>query len=956
MTKLTSTSNAHHRVTTNQTRTKITENTKITEKLKIKIAANIKRLLTYPNDEKLYSSIKNDLKTLRTPKDGPLAADVALFHLDVGKALIGTLFVESLEHLKKAFQCDYGKILEIIPLLKHGGKISNNSSLSPTIFNFVDDLHTKLFNTLKELLSVDRENDTDEVFMRSIDIIVQLVGVMVKLASYYVTSFSENINQNMVLTYFQRFTRLGDHIIELRNEGESAGKVSNDDRAWHLFLKAYNILQTIKLLERFNAYEVKVKKEDLVILHPFEPLNEEKVLDDFLYSLVKFVLSEEEFIKDRITLVYLRLCDKVIYPGKENSTIAHYGSFGFARSLSKEKLEQIKGWFDKVDSDSVDAGLILGVILYNEGNHVEALKYLEMAYDKSKQALSLYNTFDVYSKEKYNNNLLSTVCILSIIYFTQGVSAKSIQYLKEYVGLATTILAPLNQYLLVRAYNSLGYISFFTDNTDDAIEYFKLAQTEIKLNKIDYEGNNRMLIILGESYLSKRDYSKARQYFNEAHKLIKRNLIKENELLFSYTLYALGMINFKEKNFSNAIPKLIEAQKYLGDADNIYILYSLAVAYFNLNQDDNALDCLKTVFNNEQFLTPKIRVLLQRLQAEICYFQKKLDEAIEWLIRSKDLLPVDDYNELNKNNFSIAKIWWEKGDCENALQYLSQINYTATNKELLSYADLLQQEIAVSPQAKSKLEVVEVDQDTYQQIEELMKTEPEIVSPIPSVPEKFVSMTKPQIYTPLVSATLSNKKRKKVQFNLRELDGKIKSNLNEISSTIDPLLNLMFKKKGLQKSEIPQEIKDLVEIAFIYNFNIANKLSRIIVPKYFFEDSKQATGVNKLPRLKVTSNSGGQGIKHYGSYAPNGDNHKLFAIKSLGKYTSKERIILKQLECTLSNTYVAIFKVTKSEKIVKKVNSRIKHSDLDDITKLIGKLEYDAIQSRTNSPGTRKRK
>ncbi|MCX7878439.1 MAG: tetratricopeptide repeat protein [Ignavibacteria bacterium] len=115
-----------------------------------------------------------------------------------------------------------------------------------------------------------------------------------------------------------------------------------------------------------------------------------------------------------------------------------------------------------------------------------------------------------------------------------------------------------NEYMCMVLTNITG-VYFITGDRDNAVKYSELAHRSI-IERMPHAHTLyiRSLINLGEAWLQTGDMEKALRYFNEAMNLSEKH---EDRFHLSDSLYAIGEVNRREKNISEAFNLFSRARK-----------------------------------------------------------------------------------------------------------------------------------------------------------------------------------------------------------------------------------------------------------------------------------------------------------------------------------------------------------------------------------------------------------
>lgn len=257
-------------------------------------------------------------------------------------------------------------------------------------------------------------------------------------------------------------------------------------------------------------------------------------------------------------------------------------------------------------------------------NYLIGIRIFESINDSSFICQSYHNLSGIYDEFKNND--------LRFFYLK-----KAIQFVpKEDV---------INLGLL---YNDIGLVSLEQEKFDEALTYFRKAET-IAVNEKD----NRLLYFVlrdyGEYYKFKDEYTKAIPYYEKALSIVdeKYEIIQKNDLLYILSDMYLRVGNNK-KALDIANQSLILAKKIDSNEMRYKSLKRISEVYYKLNQPQKAYDFL------EKSYALKDSVFSQNHLKEITLLQTKFETE------KKDKSIAEQQVKLKKQELDLIKSQKEK--------------------------------------------------------------------------------------------------------------------------------------------------------------------------------------------------------------------------------------------------------------------------------------------------------
>jgi tetratricopeptide (TPR) repeat protein len=321
-------------------------------------------------------------------------------------------------------------------------------------------------------------------------------------------------------------------------------------------------------------YQKKDKIKSILWLHRAVKLN--PLNDKFLFRLATIYLEHNKFDKAKkiinraiklnpIDIQYRILYSKILYE-TENVDIA----VGYLRSLMEDfgnlasfknqiaifyyRSGQIKGYKElrkklvAVNDEGKELLSFLVRAAKTDGNLDDVIKYSERLSEKDPADLeSMMKLTEILMEKKQYDRALDQ---LKLIY----------NKMKTY---------PRVEYYRSRLYFLLG-------KTDKAIEF---AKKEIENNPFFDDGHN----ILGEIYISKKDYNLAEQEFKTAQKLNNKSI---------RAMKGLAFVKFKKNLHEPALDLYKKAKKLDPNDSDVY--FQLGEVYRQLGMSKDAVESYKT--------------------------------------------------------------------------------------------------------------------------------------------------------------------------------------------------------------------------------------------------------------------------------------------------------------------------------------------------------------------------
>lgn len=179
---------------------------------------------------------------------------------------------------------------------------------------------------------------------------------------------------------------------------------------------------------------------------------------------------------------------------------------------------------------------------------------------------------------------------------------------------------------------------------DSAVKYFVQALENLENTAqptIEANINDK----IGTAYLDLRDSIQSFNYFNQAIEIRKDNNLNK-ELSKSY--YALGNIQFKQRNTNSAISNYKKSIEVIGGENDIALLaslnYMIGNSYSILTEVDSALYYFKEAKALYDKIGPdKMKVAVSNELAKVLLLENKYDEAI--LILEQNLETITSFND-----------------------------------------------------------------------------------------------------------------------------------------------------------------------------------------------------------------------------------------------------------------------------------------------------------------------
>jgi len=223
--------------------------------------------------------------------------------------------------------------------------------------------------------------------------------------------------------------------------------------------------------------------------------------------------------------------------------------------------------------------------------------------------------------------------------------------------------------------SALGYIAYFQNKIDEAINYF---ETALKLNM---DAKNNAKISFCQAYLALFNYLQDNTRLIRTHTLLNDALYSipaddtdENNDIKAIVFLCNGIVNYKEKNFSQALNYFKKALSMTVADSLIYarILDNIGIFYLRSSNFHIAINYLNEAIDIKNSYDIKIdmattKTLLGRYYISIENYTKAIKELEETLSLIKDYK--DKTTELRIFD-EIAKIYINTGDYQKAQQIL----------------------------------------------------------------------------------------------------------------------------------------------------------------------------------------------------------------------------------------------------------------------------------------------
>lgn len=288
-----------------------------------------------------------------------------------------------------------------------------------------------------------------------------------------------------------------------------------------------------------------------------------------------------------------------------------------AISYSKEALAlALKIKFEKGIGTSYSN---LGRIYNNMGNHQMAIDYINKSIVKFQQTgneIGLSNSYNelgivfskmgnypeaiknnisalkLYEKQKNKYAISSAYVNIGLLYKQQQDYDKALQ---NYFKALETVKNENNEdgnYVRAFTYNNMGHLYLKQKKTEEALNILLSAKKiGAPFNNSYFDSDTNKAI--GDCYLSKENYSKALDLYNES---LQQSIKNEDQVGISESYINIGYANFKQGNSSKAIEN---SNKGLAIAKKIGQLEWQKNAYQNLAEIYNTTKNYKLAYDNQ---------------------------------------------------------------------------------------------------------------------------------------------------------------------------------------------------------------------------------------------------------------------------------------------------------------------------------------------------------------------
>ncbi|MBP9742484.1 MAG: hypothetical protein KBD37_03905 [Burkholderiales bacterium] len=882
-------------------------------------------------------------------------------NLNAGVALLNHNFsVAALSFFEAALENDNNSlntIIEKLSPIKMQNLVATDSSIKVTIktLNKIDMcLQRKLFS-FKSNNVVNYSNTID---------------LLIKLYKVYLSSGDEelvDIGHNKATT-FANF---------LNETGLREGEKGKHHSALMLYLQAHKILTA--------------HNEVLFINQTYKDQQKKKVIRQLITKYKDIANTTHDPVQDNITNTYL-----IIYQQRrdKNANLITVADSSDAPEITDN---DIISWLDSYTKTpetktpkkhSALALLILGELHIKLKNFNKAENYLKKAMDRSKQSQQT----DIY---------LCAIHLLSKIYDEKKDRKQSIIYLEKFIYIMNGHNSDSIE--LVQALFKLGSLYLKDNKYDESLTNLNRATNKLHGRENSFDKYNALLSSLAEIHYHKNDFSKAREYLlKKVDNLLKQSaageFTREQNILLAEAYHLIAITHLRTGEYESAGAYLTKSEHILTVLPDknithwltlINIWHSFACMYYNLDESENALAVLNKASNEinnikNKKLTPdivKTEIMIKRLQIGTCLLIPDHIKIKEYAIIDDDIvsvLPSDIYNEFNELNILTAKSYLDNKDCNMALHYLSQLKYTGIDEKLLRYADSLQEKIALElPKLTCTAEDLakEIESPTTQVVEGINQLAEELghttsVEPLPSSNEQE---------NPIVESLLSSNEQENP-----DTEYPAGGDYSYIPYKYDIPISKIWQEEIPPKSSDPVALIELRRIACAIPLTIGDREEpngMVVIPHEFFESVTYEPNDNnnypkELPLLRMTRGSGREGIKplknakkfeHTGFIGskPYKIESKIYEIKTLGSDGSKRQLLIKlnpgtftqhsdSLKKEFGNIFIALLKLTKSEKTVKKVD--MLNKNLDNMIELCYKLSITKSIASTTQPTSSNKK
>ena len=297
-------------------------------------------------------------------------------------------------------------------------------------------------------------------------------------------------------------------------------------------------------------------------------------------------------IKYLETAAKLNVSDAFIQLG-----IIYYKGGRMKRDLKKAKLN-----FEKaIEMSNIDGYYYLGIVYYDEKEYVKAKECYEKASNQNSNALTTLGQLYLYGKGVEKDYSKARECYEKAAKLDNQSALLNLAYL-YYYGLWVAI-----DYLRAKYYNeqcakhdnsfaffNLGVVYLCGNGVQQDMKK-SLYYFELSAKQNNPSANNILGVLYLEGEGVEKDYSKAKHYFELAS--------YQN---YSYSLYYLGLLNYRQKNYRKA-REYFEMSR---QKNNPNALFYLGYIYENAKGVDRDIDksiqyykesCLKKDFVDQNF-------------------------------------------------------------------------------------------------------------------------------------------------------------------------------------------------------------------------------------------------------------------------------------------------------------------------------------------------------------------
>ena len=550
-----------------------------------------------------------------------------------------------------------------------------NSNFSDKIYEFVEPeivkilldfipqqtkrmLHQKIATTIEKMIS----QEDLPIYYETLYYHFKEAGEVIKAANYLFELAMQYKKIQLGKFAVRLFHKLLDEIKEINSLDTSSIFVSTlEQLAWleKSFGNYENALKYYKTLLKFAKTDEEKFFVESDICECLILQNNFKKAEDILNSLQKRLLANN---LAKIKVVYLQ-CLYKSYTGSPDLLVMI------------NQLENIL----KENSNFEDLAQILNIVSYS---------LYTFSLDIKKASLYLKKALNYANKSKNLNLKAKILTNLGILNYENGNSLEALKFLTSAFEFAKILS---NRHLQLILLNNIGIINFEKGLLKKALEYFSEAFSYAHEWKLTYE-ECITLQNIAELYLEKGNIIESYNLFSQSFDLANNfNFISEKAL----SLIGMAKAMLEKPNLSGAEEFLNEALNAMSEnkENRVELEYFLAKIKLHLLQNDieqaymAAEQAIKIV---EPLKNPFTRIKTFRIYSQVLKYKKEFNKALEILNMCEKLASqIDSYLELAKTYYEIASIhlilgnkkefkesiklasmWAEKIDDECSLKFL----------------------------------------------------------------------------------------------------------------------------------------------------------------------------------------------------------------------------------------------------------------------------------------------